>query len=249
MQWILCAIVWLPHVHGSGEVTHDLGLDTALRGTLALDIDLGIAQTTRWQWSIFTSVRTIVRENTQQETFFRISPEQVHYPVGTRVRWRLNQSTSWGLVAFHQSNHDVDTTDADLNTETISYEVYGAEYQSGRQVIRAGVYYDRGTRLDKTLQNWPFNYYLAGIEYTGRWPITPWLYLAGRAEFIGHRNANTPMPHITMNGHGDLGVVVRGNAADTRFFLRIARLTDYPYLGAPAHQLLSLGVRIGHLLE
>jgi len=48
---------------------------------------------------IFTAVRTTVRENRADETVVRISPQQVAFPVGARLRSPLAAGREWRTFA------------------------------------------------------------------------------------------------------------------------------------------------------
>ena len=241
---VLLALTWLPHFGGSAQFSHDLNTNDDLRGDISLNVNFGIARTESWRMNGFTSVRSMIRDNNRRETVFRISPQQVHYPVGLRLRWRLTDNSEWGLIAYHQSNHDVDTSDADLNRETISFEIYGFEWANRSTMVRLGLYYDRGTRLDGTLQNWPFNYYLAGATVCGEWPIIGDWFIGGRLTGIGHLNNQTPIPYLTVGGHAEVGIRFLGARGEFRILSRVTRLTDYPYLGATPQHILALGLDI-----
>ena len=147
-----------------------------------------------------------------------------------------------GLVVFHQSNHDIDTNDVALNRETISFEVYGVEWARRDILVQLGLYYDRGTRLDGTLQNWPFNYYLAGTTMAGEWPLGNRWFGGGQITVIAHRNKSTPIPHTTIGGHVEGGLRLTGDTGILRVFLRYTRLTDYPFLGASPQHMISVGL-------
>ena len=241
---VLLSLIWLPYFDGQGEFSHDTGLHDGLRGHIALELEFGIFETRTWRMNGFTSAESVVRDNTRRETFFRISPEQIHYPVGLRARWVLDSKSEWGLVVFHQSNHDIDTNDVALNRETISFEVYGVEWARRDILVQLGLYYDRGTRLDGTLQNWPFNYYLAGTTMAGEWPLGNRWFGGGQITVIAHRNKSTPIPHTTIGGHVEGGLRLTGDTGMLRVFLRCTRLTDYPFLGAPPQHMISLGVGV-----
>lgn len=243
-MWIaLTALSLLPRVDAAAEIAHDFGL-SPLRGTIELSLDLTVVRAPTWQLEIFTGVRTFVRHNADSESPVRISPRQVHYPVGARVRWPLAAGRSWALVAFHQSNHDVDITDPILNEETISYEIYGAEYRWPQVRVLGGLYYDRGTRLSGTPQTLPFDYYLFGAAVDGWLPLGKRAYGAGRVELIAHRNADHAPRYLNVGGHLDGGARWQGEGGEMRVFLRAQRIEDYRFLGDVRHALF-VGFGIG----
>lgn len=243
-MWIaLTALSLLPRIDAFAEITHDFGL-SPLRGTIELGIDLTAVRAPTWQLEIFTGVRSFVRHNTDAESPVRISPRQVHYPVGARIRWPIDRDRSWALVAFHQSNHDVDVTDPILNEETVSYEIYGAEYRWARARVVGGLYYDRGTRLSGAPQTLPFDYYVAGAAVDGWHPLGALGYAAGRIELVAHRNAEHAPRYLNLGGHLDGGVRWPGEAGSMRLFLRAQRIEDYRFLGDVRHALF-LGFAMG----
>ena len=250
MNLLLAALVWFPQFGGHVEVGHDVGLSEDLRGVIDLRLDISLVQGKTWRLDVDAGALSYVRENRKNETGFRISPEQIHSPVGLTLRLgRAKTAHTWALVARHQSNHDIDTSDPVLNRETISFEVYGVRLLGPAYRVEAGVYYDRGTRLDETQQNWPFNYFLAGLSAQGEWsPQNSW-YVAGSFEFIAHRNAGTDLPYIDLGGHLDLGWQLIGHQGRGRGFLRYARVNNYQYLGDTPRHLLMLGVGIDSIFS
>lgn len=240
----ILGLVLIPRVDAGAEITHDLGLD-ALRATIELELDLGVFAGDGWRVDAFTSVRTYVRGNREDESPVRISPQQVHFPVGARVRWRIDDESEWGLFAFHQSNHDVDTDDPVLNNETLAYEIYGADWVWRWLYVGGGLYYDRGTTLEDVPQTLPFQYYLLGATVAADVPILDIWYAAGEVTLIGHRNGDHQVPYLNIDGHLDSGVRFTGEAGSIRVFLRFERIEDYRHLGDTPRHLLSLGTGLG----
>lgn len=239
----LTALSLLPRVDAAAEVTHDFGL-SPLRGTIELRLDLEVVRAADWQVEIFTAARTFVRHNSATESPVRISPRQVHYPVGARLRWPLADDRSFAIFAFHQSNHDVDTNNPILNEETISYEIYGAEYRWPRLRVHGGLYYDRGTRLSGRPQTLPFDYYLCGATVEGWHPIGRLGYTAGRLTAVAHRNGDHAPGYLNLDGQVDGGLRWQGATGAMRVFLRGLRVEDYRFLGDLRHALL-IGFAMG----
>lgn len=240
---LLAALVWLPRTTAGAEAAHDLGLDGDLRGTITLAVDLQLVRGAGWRLDIFTQARTVVRENTSTETKVRISPQHIAYPVGARLRFPLEGAAEWGLFAYHQSEHDIDTDDARLNDETVSFEVYGAEYVLPRLRVGGGLYYDRGSRLDGSRQKLPFDYYLLGGTVSGWLPFFGPTYGAGSLTAI----ALLEEPWVHVAGHVDAGWRLEGDAGEWRAFLRFQRISDYRYLGDSPRHLLLIGTSLGTL--
>jgi len=244
---LLATLVWLPRVDAAAEVAHDMGLDDELRATIQLEFEVEAVTGDDWSLTLYTATRTWVRENRRNETFARISPQHINYPVGAALRFHRGDGWGWGLMAHHQSNHDVDVSDETLNRETVSYEIYGGEFFGPMGRIYGGLYYDRGTRLDGTQQVWPFDYYLTGINFEGEWPrASPWS-MAGHLSLVGHRNGKHDPPHLNIDGHLDLGANWYGSGGRFRAFVRVARVEDYQYLGDDVRHLALLGVRFSSL--
>lgn len=246
----LLAISILPRIDAGAEVAHGVGFEQSLRGTIELHLDMVLINAASWHLDLFTSSRTFVRSNTAQESPVRISPQQINYPVGLRLRFpNLAADTEWGLFAMHQSNHDIDESDPEQNRETLSYEQYGVEMESPRLLLSAGVYYDRGTRLDGAPQTLPFEYYLAGVAAEGDWPIPDAgpLYLAGGLNLVAHRGEAHSPSFLNVSGHADLGGVWHGEAGDWRAFIRLQRIEDYQYLGDTPRHLLLVGTALGRM--
>lgn len=239
----LTALSLLPRIDARAEVAHDVGV-SPLRGTIELSIDLELVRLPTWSIDIFTGTRTFVRHNRDDESPVRISPRQVHFPVGLRVRWPRADGEAFSLVAFHQSNHDVDVTNPILNEETVSYEIYGAAYAWPRARVLGGVYYDRGTRLSGTAQTLPFNYYVFGVQVEGWHPLGRLGFAAGRLEAVVHRNAEHAPRYLNLGGHVDGGLRWQGERGVMRTFLRAQRIEDYRFLGDVRHALL-LGFSVG----
>jgi hypothetical protein len=239
----LTALSLLPRVDARAEVAHDVGV-SPLRGTIELAIDLEVVRLPTWSIDIFTGTRTFVRHNARTESPVRISPRQVHYPVGLRVRWPRADGESFSLVAFHQSNHDNDVTEPILNEETISYEIYGAAYHWPRTRVLAGIYYDRGTRLSGQAQTLPFDYYLFGAQVEGWRPIGRLGFAAARLEAVVHRNGDHAPGYLNLGGYIDGGLRWQGARGVMRTFLRAQRIEDYRFLGDIRHALF-LGFSVG----
>ncbi len=244
---LLAALVWLPRIDAAAEVAHDVGLDSDLRATIQLDVEIDAVAGDQWRLCLFTTTRTWVRENRRNETFARISPEHINYPVGAVLRFQGADGWGWGLLAQHQSDHDVDVSDPTLNRETVSYEIYGGELFGPMGRIYGGLYYDRGTRLDGTQQVWPFDYYLAGINFEGEWPMDAPYSFSGRLSLVGHRNENHGPPHLNIDGHLEAGANWTGTGGRLRAFFRFARAEDYQYLGDDPRHLALVGVRLSSL--
>ena len=242
---VLAALVWFPQFGASVEVGHDLGLEPDLKGSITFDLSLGVVKSQGWQLEIRAGNKTYVRENRRNETMFRISPQQIHYPVGARLRFPMKESgQEWALFVRHQSNHDIDTNDAVLNRETISFEVYGVQFLGPHYTLEAGLYYDRGTRLDETQQNWPFNYFLGGARAQFEWsPNRDW-YAGFDGRLIGHRNESTAIPYVDVGGYIDVGWQFWGKNGRARTFIRAERLNNYQYLGDTPRHLLLLGLGV-----
>lgn len=243
---LLAAWVWVPRVDAMGEVGYDLATDDGLRASIRLGLEVALVEGADWQLQIFTEARTFVRENDRRhETLFRISPEQIHYPVGARLRFDLGDGFGWGLVAFHQSNHDVDSTDERLARETLAYEIYGAEWSSPWGRLWGGLFYDRGTRLDGTRQSLPFDYYLGGLIAESERPVWGPLYAGGRLALVAHRNADHAPAHLDLDGWLDAGWRLDGPGGVWRVFARFQRIENYRYLGDTPRHLLLLGTALG----
>ena len=240
----LLALSLLPRVDAAAEIGHFVGLGR-LRGTIRLSLDLEVVRGETFAVSIYTDALSFVRRNEGIESPVRISPQQIWYPVGARIRWDLPGDRAWGLFAFHQSNHDVDTDDARLNNETVSFEVYGAEYVMPRLRLWAGLYYDRGTRLDGRPQTLPFDYYLGGLSAAGELPLGPRWYLAGALNPVFHRNGSHQIPHLNLPGQLEAGLRFAGEGGMLRVFVRGQRVEDYQHLGDTPEHLLLLGLGLG----
>lgn len=246
---LLAALVWLPRVDAAGEVAYDLGLDDHLRATIRLMLDLDVVAGEGWALSIWHETRSFVRSNDRRyETLFRISPEQIHYPVGARLRFDLGDGFGWGLVAFHQSNHDVDSFDELQARETVAFELYGAEWSSPWGHVWGGLLYDRGTKaVDGKLarQGWPFDYYLAGVIAEAERDVWRQAYVGGRLALFAHLGEEHDPPHLNIDGWLDAGWRVDGAAGAWRFFARFQRIEDYQHLGDAPRHLLLLGTALG----
>jgi hypothetical protein len=241
---ILMTLLWFPYVGGGAEVAHDLGLNSDLRGTINVNFEAEVLDAGSWSLEVHTGLQSYVRENRSNETHFRISPEQIHYPVGARIRYDVDRRTAWALIARHQSNHDIDTNDPALNRETIAFEVYGAQLLGDGYLLETGLYYDRGTRLGGRKQYWPFDYYLAGLRTQFEWPRIGAWYTALEATTVFHRNEATPVPHVSLGGHGDIGWRFNGQNGQFRAFARGQRIMDYQSLGDAPHHVIMLGFSV-----
>jgi len=242
---LTAALAVLPRIDAAAEVAHDFGLDPDLRGTLRLAFDARALAGDGWHFDIFTEVRSTVRENRGRESPVRVSPQQIGYPVGGRLRFPLGGEREWGLFAFHRSNHDVDEGDPELLTETIAYEVYGADWVLPPLRLAAGVYYDRGTTRAQKRQTLPFDYYLFGVRAEADVPLGERAFTGGVFEAIAQRNAGHAPAYVNLQGHLDVGALWRGSAGAWRVFLRFERIEDYRFLGDDPHHLLMLGTAIG----
>lgn len=242
---VLAALVWMPRFDAGAEVAYEVGLDEGLRATIELSIEVVPVAGDDWQLILFHDAQSYVRSNDRRyETLFRISPQQIHYPVGARLRFELSDGHAWGLVAFHQSNHDIDSFDERFARETLAYELYGAEWLSPWVHLWGGFLYDRGTRLDGTRQGLPLNYYVAGLIAESELPLTEVLYVGGRARLFGHLNGDHAPPHLNVDGRLDFGAALRGEGGVWRFFARIQRIEDYQHLDDRPRHLILLGTRL-----
>ena len=210
MGVLLAALIWFPGFDARLAAAHDLGVEEHLRGAIELNIDIKLLRDPRWRLDLFSGIETFVRSNRRQEGLVRISPEQLRFPVGIRMRFPLEGTREWGLFARHQSNHDIDSIDAALAKETISYEVYGVDWKTTEFKAEAGVYYDRGTRLSGKHQVWPFDYYLGGIGLSLNKSLSPRFYMTARTLFVAHRNAHHDIPYTNVDGHIEAGYQVFG---------------------------------------
>ncbi len=244
---LLLSLVFLTRFDGGAEATQELGLDDQLRMTIGLDLDVTLAEYDGIRLDIFTGTRTYVRSNVRGESPVRISPQQIHYPVGARFRFPLEAPDQmWGIFALHQSNHDIDLDDEVMNHETVAFEIYGAEWVAARWRLSGGIYYDRGTRLSGKKQTLPFDYYLGGARFEGDWPIIGHWYGAGALELVGHLNEDHEPPNLNISGHVDTGLDYRSAAGGRgRAFLRFQRLEDYQHLADEPRWLLLFGFGVG----
>jgi hypothetical protein len=239
------ALVLLPRAGGHVEAGHDLGLEPDLRGRVFAQLSPTIVAGSTWRLDLEVGLETWFRENARHETRVRLSPQQIRYPVSAHVRFPLDGGrAAWGLFAFHQSNHDVDVTDARLNTETLAYEIYGAEYLGKRWRAFAGLVYDRGTTLALERQNWPFEYTFATMGTTVRHPVWRVVDAGGSVVLAFHRDGGTQIPHLRLDGAVDVGATFTGSAGALRPFLRWQRFEDYQHLGDAPRQVLMLGLEI-----
>lgn len=242
---VLAAWVWVPRVDAMGEVAYDLGADDGLRATIRLGLEVDVVAGADWQLGVFTEARTFVRHNDRRrETLWRISPEQVHYPVGARLRFDLGEGYGWGLVAFHQSNHDVDSTDEQLAFETLAYEIYGAEWTTPWLRLWGGLVYDRGTRLDGTRQSLPFDRSLGAVIVEGEHAIWRSLYGAGRLHVTAHLDGDHAPAYVDLDGWLDVGWRHVGTGGTWRAFLRGQRIENYRYLGDTPRYLIAVGTAL-----
>ncbi|MBU0553297.1 hypothetical protein KKF91_16570 [Myxococcota bacterium] len=238
----LLALSLLSRIDAQAEIAHDLGLNPDLRGTITLSLDLDLLNTSTWALALWTEARSYVRENRADESPVRISPQQIHYPVGARLHLKR---LGFALFAFHQSNHDIDTNDAALNRETLSYEWYGVAWRGAWGQARVGFCYDRGTRLDGRAQLLPFDHYYAAADYAAAWTLSGPLYLAARLGLIAHADDEDQPSWLDLDGAVDLGLRQEGARGAARLFLRFQRLEGYQHLAdAPEHMAL-LGLSLG----
>ncbi len=240
------ALSLLTRFDAGAEAAQELGLDDELRMTIGLDLDLRLLSYEGTHLDIFTGVETWVRSNVGNESKVRISPQQVQYPVGARIRFDLDlPGWEWGVFALHRSHHDVDLTDEAMNRETVAYEVYGAELVGPGWRVGGGLYYDRGTRLDGFKQKLPFDYYLAGVRGELDVPLLWRWYAAGALELVGHLEGEHDPPHLNVSGHLDTGLYYREGAGRARAFVRFQRVEDYQHLADEPRHLLLFGLRLG----
>lgn len=241
---LLAPLIVLPRIAGHGEAAHTVGLTDGVRGVVAAGIEAEVVRAPGWSLEVFTTFVAWVRPNRDNEGPVRISPRQIRFPVGARLMWPLGDEYAWSLLAFHQSNHDIDTNDEALNRETIAYEIYGVEWWGPQVRLMAGLYYDRGTRLDGSHQTLPFDYYLGGAQAEAWQPIGAWGYGAGALELIGHLNEDHDPAHLNVNLTLEGGVRLEGEQGEARFFLRGVRLEDYRFLGDDPRHMLLIGVTL-----
>lgn len=241
----LSSIAFLPRVDAGAEIAHDLGLDDEIRATIAVQVTADLLQGGDWRLQIYFAPLTWVRSNYADESVVRISPQHINYPVGARLRFDLGGEATWGLYAFHRSDHGIDVDDAAQNEETLAFEVYGVEYQRPHLWVRGGLYYDRGTDRAGTPQTLPFRYYLFGATISVDVPLSAWAYAAGQLTAIAHRNGDHDVPYVNLAGDVEAGAKLRGQAADWRFFLRFERVEDYQFQGDTPRNLLLLGTGFG----
>jgi len=245
----LASLVFIPDVAAGVQIAHDLGVDGRIRGSIDMAADVKVVQCDGWHADFFLGARTWVRQNIPGlETIFRVSPDQVHYPVGGRLRFELSGGSEWGLFVAHQSNHDIDSVDPVLARETISYEVYGADWVTRHLGVSAGVLVDRGTTRSGTWQE-PFDYYIAQASVRGSTRLDGPAYAAAVLDVAAHADGEHDPPWLNLAGHAEVGLVRPGPAGTLRLFLRLQRLEDYRWLGDPARHLLLLGVGLGSPLE
>jgi hypothetical protein len=245
----LLALSLLPRVDADVEVGHYVGLGH-LRGTIRLGLDVEVLRAPRWHLDIWTATQSFVRTNHRNESPVRISPQQVWYPVGIRLRFPLGDAgAQWGIFASHQSNHDIDSYDLPQARETVAYEIYGAELVLPWLHLHGGLYYDRGTRISGDPQTLPFDYYLAGVTAEGAWPLGSHLYTASTLNLVGHRDSGTDIPYLNLAGHLDVGSRWQGARGVARVFVRGQRVEAYQQLGDAPEYLLLLGVGLGSTLR
>ena len=150
------------------------------------------------------------------------------------------------IQANRRSHHDIDSDDSVGNRETISYEVYGAQWRRGAFRVLGGVWYDRGTTRDGRAQTLPFDHYLGGVRVDGLVDLGGPLYASGALEAVAHRDGeHSPIPYLNTGGILELGVRRRGPAAEVRVGLSLRRIEDPLFLGQPARHLLLLSLRTG----
>lgn len=240
----LAALTLMPAAEAHVEAGHDLGVDERLRGRVLLQVAPTVVAGETWHFRIQAGLETWFRENLVDESPVRLSPQQIRYPVSGHLRFDLPDAQTWGLFVAHQSNHDVDTTDELLNRETVSFEVYGAEWQGPDFTLWGGMLYDRGTTREMFRQSWPFEYAFAALHGDGRLPLYGPLDASGALTVAVHRNGDTEIPHVRLDAAADLGATFFGAAGALRPFLRLQRLEDYRYLADPPRYVLMFGLAI-----
>ena len=242
--FVLLAAAFLGRVDAHGEAAYDAGLDRDLRGHILFGLGAELVRTPSLRLEIFTTARSLVRSNRADEGPVRISPQQIYYRAGAHLRLGPPDDAAWGLFAVHQSNHDIDESDAVLIRETIAYEIYGIEWLTSGLRIAGGVYYDRGTTRELEAQALPFNYYLLGVESQASTWLQPPFYAAAAIELVAHRNGSHSPGHLNISGQIDLGAALTGRGGALRVFLRLERLEDYQFLGDRPRHLLLVGTSI-----
>ena len=247
---VLAALIWFPDFSGSASVAHELGMDARLRGQFSLSAQIGIAQKPQWHLGIFIDQLTYVRPNRGYETAFRISPEQIHFPVGATLSFPMeHHHHTWGLLVMHQSNHDVDSIDAALARETLSFEYYAVFIDLEKIKFDVGVYYDRGTRLSGRKQIWPFDYLLAGTNLFFEWLWTKNASSRVQLQVVAHRNPRTSIPFVDVGHAIDVGWQWVGKRANSRFSMSYERINNYQFLGDQPLNIVLLGLTIASAAE
>ncbi len=258
---VLISFALLPRVDASGEIALDLGTEDDLRGTIqfAVDLDLfagnSLFLTHRpWRFSIAAQAQSFVRENRRkEESAWRISPDQIHYPVMGAFRFEIadldeNRPLELGIFAAHQSNHDIDSKDAFLAHETLSYELYGLEalqtLHRGFGRLFAALHIDRGTRLDQHLQD-PFDFGYFALGFEGSYTIWRGFYAALDLFCLRHRADENWPRNWDLDGTFDLGWRFNGTDGFAKLFLRGAREEAYQYVGDEPVLWLLAGVELG----
>ncbi len=240
---IILLLSFLPRLSPSAEIAHDLGANKDLRGSIKLSIDLSLFETSAWGLELYTQTISFVRENRAEESPVRISPQQIHYPVGARLSLPQGKGRSLFLFAHHQSNHDIDTEESALIVETLSYEWYGLGYQFPGAELRLGFLYDRGTRLSGRHQLLPFDHYYAGLSGAWERRFEAW-FLRLEALLIIHAKDDQKPSWLNLDGSADLGYLFQGERGCWRLFLRLQRLEDYQHLSDDPEHMLLLGSSI-----
>lgn len=239
------ALTLLPDATASVEAAHDLGLEETLRGRVFAQVAPTLFRGADWGVSIEVGLETWFRENDPlTESPVRLSPHQIRYPVAAHLRFDLPGRQVWGVFALHQSNHDVDVTDERLNRETLSFEVYGAEWRGPDFALWGGMIYDRGTTLAMRRQSWPFDYSFATLHGDARQSLWGPVDASAALTLAFHRNGDTQLPHVRVDASADVGATFTGDAGALRPFLRWTRLEDYQHLGDAPRQVLMLGLAI-----
>ncbi len=250
MSAILWGLLLLPRFDAGAEVSHDVGTNADLRGHIAFGVDLDAVSGHRWRLSVLAKAQNYVRDNRSDETSVRISPSQVHFPVMAALRFEAWPELELGFFVRHQSNHDIDETDAARVHETVSYELYGFEAIHRHTRAFAACYIDRGTRLSGKAQTAPFDYGLwsAGLQSQ----IDLWRNLYSRVDFrlTGHqkdenREGSLNFRRLDLDAQLEFGWRFEGIAANWRLFLRGWRIEAYRYLGDSPQHLLTLGLGVG----
>ncbi len=259
MYAALLGFALLPRVDASGGILMDLGTEDELRGTIRFAVDLDVVSGElpwggrAWRFSVAAEAQSFVRDNREDESKWRISPDQIHYPVMGAFRFEIaefaeNAVLELGVFAAHQSNHDIDVSDANLTRETLAYELYGVEalqsFDRGFGRLYAAVHIDRGTRLDQHLQD-PFDFGYFALGFVGSYAIWRGLYAAVDLFCVCHRPDDNEPKAWDLDGTLDLGWRFDGLDGFAKIFLRGARDEAYRYVGDEPVMWLLAGFELG----